>query len=176
MREILNKISGLMHTVLSLSSGSTFLIQPASKGLFFCPPLIFSQQGLRYYKQPVNLSCRPTMLTQLFSHWSTITFTDLLTAAYLVFLVIFVFGCNYLFTNFVDSKPEGRKTVLGQLPSENYRSVSTKTNIIYYTDLSCHSSLLFLISKLSKGECGDKPNFCHSDRDRIFSYFTQVEL
>ena len=105
--------SGLMHTLLSLSSGSTFLIQPASKGLFFCPPLIFSQQGLRYYKQPVNLSCRPTMLTQLFSHWSTIAFTDLLTAAYLVFLVIFVFGCNYLFTNFVDSKPEGRKTVLG---------------------------------------------------------------
>ena len=105
--------SSLLWTVLSLSSGSTFLIQPASKGLFFCPPLIFSQQGLRYYKQPVNLSCRPTMLTQLFSHWSTITFTDLLTAAYLVFLVIFVFGCNYLFTNFVDSKPEGRKTVLG---------------------------------------------------------------
>ena len=53
------------------------------------------------------------MLAQLLSHWSTITFTDLLTAAYLVFLVIFVFGCNYLFTNFVDSKPEGRKTVLG---------------------------------------------------------------
>ena len=106
-------LCSLNYSSAPLCSGSTFLIQPASKGLFFCPPLIFSQQGLRYYKQPVNLSCRPTMLTQLFSHWSTITFTDLLTAAYLVFLVIFVFGCNYLFTNFVDSKPEGRKTVLG---------------------------------------------------------------
>ena len=40
---------------------------------------------------------------------------DLLTAAYLIILVLFVIGCNHLFTNFVDSKPEGRKTVLGLL-------------------------------------------------------------
>ena len=55
------------------------------------------------------------MLTQLLSHWSSITLPDLLTAAYLIILVLFVIGCNHLFTNFVDSKPEGRKTVLGQL-------------------------------------------------------------
>ena len=55
------------------------------------------------------------MLTQLLSHWSSITMADLLTAAYLIILVLFVIGCNHLFTNFVDSKPEGRKTVLGLL-------------------------------------------------------------
>ena len=55
-----------------------------------------------------------TMLTHLLSHWSSITLADLLTAAYLIFLILFVIGCNHLFTNFVDSKPEGRKTVLGQ--------------------------------------------------------------
>ena len=53
------------------------------------------------------------MLTQLFSYWSSITLPDLLTGAYLVLLVLFVTVCHYLFTNFVDSKPEGRKTVLG---------------------------------------------------------------
>ena len=55
------------------------------------------------------------MLSQLFSYWNSITLTDLLTAGYLTILVLFVTGCHYLFTNFVDSKPEGRKTVLGQL-------------------------------------------------------------
>ena len=55
------------------------------------------------------------MLTQLFSYWSSITLSDLLTATYIIVLLLFVTGCHYLFTNFVDSKPEGRKTVLGQL-------------------------------------------------------------
>ena len=55
------------------------------------------------------------MLSQLFSHWKSITLAELLTASYLVILVLFVIGCNHLFTNFVDSKPEGRKTVLGPL-------------------------------------------------------------
>ena len=55
------------------------------------------------------------MLTQLLSHWSSITIADLLTVTYLIILVLFVIGCNHLFTNFVDSKPEGRKTVLGEL-------------------------------------------------------------
>lgn len=72
------------------------------------------------------------MLTQLLSHWSTITFTDLLTAAYLVFLVIFVFGCNYLFTNFVDSKPEGRKTVLAKVNVEISRTSAIVTAIVYF--------------------------------------------
>ena len=59
------------------------------------------------------------MLTQLLCHyWRSITLADLLTAVYLVVLVLFVIGCNHLFTNFVDSKPEGRKTVLGQLTVE----------------------------------------------------------
>ena len=55
------------------------------------------------------------MLAQLLSHWRSINLADILTAAYIIFLVLFVIGCNHLFTNFVDAKPEGRKTVLGQL-------------------------------------------------------------
>ena len=55
------------------------------------------------------------MLTRLFCHWRSITLADFLTAAYLIILILFVIGCNHLFTNFVNSKPEGRKTVLGPL-------------------------------------------------------------
>ena len=55
------------------------------------------------------------MLTALLSHWASLTTGDVLTAIYLVLLVVFVVACNYLFESFVDSKPEGRKTVLGQL-------------------------------------------------------------
>ena len=58
---------------------------------------------------------KTAMLAQLFSYWSSITPTDLLTAVYLLILILFVTGCHFLFTNFVDSKPEGRKTVLGEL-------------------------------------------------------------
>ena len=55
------------------------------------------------------------MLTPLLLHWASLTIGDVLTAIYLVLLVVFVVGCNYLFESFVESKPEGRKTVLGQL-------------------------------------------------------------
>ena len=55
------------------------------------------------------------MLTPLLLHWASLTMGDVLTAIYLVLLVVFVVACNYLFESFVDSKPEGRKTVLGQL-------------------------------------------------------------
>ena len=55
------------------------------------------------------------MLTPLLLHWASLTTGDVLTAIYLVLLVVFVVACNYLFESFVESKPEGRKTVLGQL-------------------------------------------------------------
>ena len=55
------------------------------------------------------------MLTPLLLHWASLTNGDVLTAIYLVLLVVFVVACNYLFESFVESKPEGRKTVLGQL-------------------------------------------------------------
>ena len=51
----------------------------------------------------------------LTGYWGSLTLTDFLTAAYIIILVLFVIGCNYLFTKFVESKPEGRKTVLGEL-------------------------------------------------------------
>ena len=53
------------------------------------------------------------MLTGLLSHWTSLSTADILTAAYLVLLIVFVVVCNLLFESFVDSKPEGRKTVLG---------------------------------------------------------------
>ena len=54
------------------------------------------------------------MLTGLLSHWTSLSTADILTAAYLVLLIVFVVVCNLLFESFVDSKPEGRKTVLGE--------------------------------------------------------------
>ena len=53
------------------------------------------------------------MLTGLLSHWTSLSTADILTAAYLFLLIVFVVVCNLLFESFVDSKPEGRKTVLG---------------------------------------------------------------
>ena len=55
-----------------------------------------------------------SMLTGLLSHFTSLSSADILTAVYLVLLISFVVVCNLLFESFVDSKPEGRKTVLGK--------------------------------------------------------------
>ena len=93
------------------------------------------------------------MLTQLLCHyWRSITLADLLTVVYLVVLVLFVIGCNHLFTNFVNSKPEGRKTVLGQL--------TVKVTKFMWIEVAAHP---FLIPKFLNFVCSParlKGTFC----------------
>ena len=49
----------------------------------------------------------------LTSHWSSLTTSDTLTAIYLLLLSLAAVTSNHLFIRFINSKPEGRKTVLG---------------------------------------------------------------
>ena len=51
--------------------------------------------------------------TDLKSHWSSLTTSDILTAIYLLLLSLTAIISNHLFSCFINSKPEGRKTVLG---------------------------------------------------------------
>ena len=132
------------------------------------------------------------MLAQLLSHWRSINLADILTAAYIIFLVLFVIGCNHLFTNFVDAKPEGRKTVLGQLICGiSIKRICTRP---YDNSGSCiicalclnpvchfwviHHMILFFLSheNFSKGERGNQQNICNGDSRRIFSCHTQVNI
>ena len=52
--------------------------------------------------------------SDLTSHWSLLTLTDWATVVYILLLILAVILSNWLFVGFVDSKPEGRKTVLGE--------------------------------------------------------------
>jgi hypothetical protein len=52
--------------------------------------------------------------SDLTTHWSLLTFSDWATVGYILLLVLAVIISNWLFIGFVDSKPEGRKTVLGE--------------------------------------------------------------
>ena len=52
--------------------------------------------------------------SDLTSHWSLLTLTDWATVGYSLLLILAIIFSNWLFVGFVDSKPEGRKTVLGE--------------------------------------------------------------
>ena len=54
-----------------------------------------------------------TTWTHLTSHWSSLTTSDILTIIYLLLLSLTAITSNHLFILFINSKPEGRKTVLG---------------------------------------------------------------
>ena len=49
----------------------------------------------------------------LLSYWSSLRSSDILTALYFIFIIFIVILSNHFFIAFVNSKPEGRKTVLG---------------------------------------------------------------
>ena len=47
------------------------------------------------------------------SYWASLSVTNWLTAGYALVLIVAVIVSNYFLGNFVASKAEGRKTVLG---------------------------------------------------------------
>ena len=51
--------------------------------------------------------------TKTFTDWNNIEVPDTLAFIYIAFLVLVVFFSMVVYTNFVKSKPDGRKTVLG---------------------------------------------------------------
>ena len=50
----------------------------------------------------------------LLNHWSCVSLKEWLTALYITLLTAVVVTSNTLFAGFVASKPEGRKTVIGE--------------------------------------------------------------
>ena len=52
--------------------------------------------------------------THLTAYWSSLTTSDILTTIYVIFLILIAILSNHLFIAFINSKPEGRKTVLGK--------------------------------------------------------------
>ena len=54
------------------------------------------------------------MLEEAVPHWSSLGLPDLLALLYLFFLLFCLVLSNRLFVGFVASKPEGRKTAIGE--------------------------------------------------------------
>ena len=54
------------------------------------------------------------LLDEGISYWATLDLSDWLTACYVIVLILAVILSNWVFADFVASKPEGRKTVLGK--------------------------------------------------------------
>jgi hypothetical protein len=49
------------------------------------------------------------------SYWRSLTMSDMLGILWIVFMVLVTIASNVLFDNFIESKPAGRKTVLGKI-------------------------------------------------------------
>jgi hypothetical protein len=66
------------------------------------------------FPREATVVCWMSPWTDLTSHWSQLTPSDWAAAGYISLLVLAVILGNWIFVRFVDSKPEGRKTVLGE--------------------------------------------------------------
>jgi hypothetical protein len=48
-------------------------------------------------------------------YWSSLKLPDLLAIIWIVIMVFFTIASNLLFVSFIESKPAGRKTVIGKI-------------------------------------------------------------
>ena len=53
-------------------------------------------------------------LEGLLLHWRSLKLSEILAVIWIVLMVIFTISISLLFDNFIDSKPAGRKTVMGK--------------------------------------------------------------
>ena len=54
-------------------------------------------------------------LQDLPAYWSNLNHRELLAIPWIGLLVLFTITSNYLFVKFIESKPIGRKTVIGKI-------------------------------------------------------------
>ena len=62
----------------------------------------------------------------MLDHWASLGWSDGLTLLYWIVLLIAVIVSNNLFADFVASKPEGRKTAIGQYFQASYTALWLK--------------------------------------------------
>ena len=53
-------------------------------------------------------------LEDLPAYWMNLKLHDLLTIIYILFMMFVTLASNVIFANYLDSKPAGRKTVIGK--------------------------------------------------------------
>ena len=53
-------------------------------------------------------------MEEYIKYWKTLGLADLLGTLFLIFNIVATLSSNMLFNSFVESKPSGRKTVLGK--------------------------------------------------------------
>ena len=61
----------------------------------------------------VPVGVRMGLWDDMVVQWETIGLPDVVLFIYLLFLMVFVITSNSFYEDFVDSKPEGRKTAIG---------------------------------------------------------------
>ena len=54
-------------------------------------------------------------LENLRTHWNSLGIGDLFSVICVFIVMLITIVCNVLFTNFIESKPSGRKTVIGKI-------------------------------------------------------------
>ena len=54
-----------------------------------------------------------TATVSYIAYWGNLNHLDILGAAFILLMILLIVFSNYLFNRFVESKPAGRKTVLG---------------------------------------------------------------
>ena len=52
---------------------------------------------------------------ELLDHWSNLSVAEIVSIIYFLHLILLVININNIFQQFVASKPEGRKTAMGEL-------------------------------------------------------------
>ena len=54
------------------------------------------------------------VLNNLWSHWSSSSLQDLITGIFILIVIFVTIFIHQLFESFINSKPSGRKTVIGK--------------------------------------------------------------
>jgi hypothetical protein len=54
------------------------------------------------------------------AYWSSMNVCDLVTIMWIVIMVALTLAINIMFAGFIQSKPSGRKTVIGKFLSRNF--------------------------------------------------------
>ena len=63
----------------------------------------------------IYVAVRMGILDNMVVQWENIVLYDVVMIIYSIFLIVFVITSNNFFADFVASKPEGRKTAVGEL-------------------------------------------------------------
>ena len=104
------------------------------------------------------------MLENLRTHWSSLGMGDLFSLLCVFTLMLITIGCNVLFTNFIESKPSGRKTVIGRIAQEYEGklppvSISARVNLAT-SQVSTICNIILHLGIVARIVLGPFPIYC----------------